>query len=172
MKDDIINVINRCLTCIRNNRCKIWNHPALALEINSIHERIHLDLHFGLNPTKEGYVGNLVIIESLSDWPWVRSIKSKNMEEIAGHFLDYIAEFGPPKEIMTDLGKEFTNSLLEEMLKQINVVHKTTSAYNPRVNGKVERFNRTFVDSENMLSWIQTIGTFGFRSFSSHIEAE
>jgi hypothetical protein len=147
MKDDIINVINRCLTCIRNNRCKIWNHPALALEINSIHERIHLDLHFGLNPTKEGYVGNLVIIESLSDWPWVRSIKSKNMEEIAGHFLDYIAEFGPPKEIMTDLGKEFTNSLLEEMLKRINVVHKTTSAYNPRVNGKVERFNRTFVDT-------------------------
>ena len=106
MKNDIINMINKCIICIRNNRSKIWNHPATALEINSIHERVHIDLHFGLNPTKEGFIGNLVIIESLSDWPWVRSIKSKSMQEIAEHFLEYIAEYGPPKEILSDLGNE------------------------------------------------------------------
>ena len=138
MKNDIINMINKCIICIRNNRSKIWNHPATALEINSIHERVHIDLHFGLNPTKEGFIGNLVIIESLSDWPWVRSIKSKTMQEIAEHFLEYIAEYGPPKEILSDLGNEFNNNLLAELLKRMNILHKTTSAYNPRVNGKIQ----------------------------------
>lgn len=76
MTNDITNIVNKCAVCLRNNRGKVWNHPAVALAIDGIHDRIHIDLTFGLNETKEGFVGVLVIIESLSDYPWCKPIKS------------------------------------------------------------------------------------------------
>ena len=79
MREQIVNVINRCLVCLRNENSRIWNHKANAIEINGIHDRVHIDLHFGLDKTAEGYIGNIVIIESMSDWPWIAPIKSKDM---------------------------------------------------------------------------------------------
>ena len=152
MQDDIINFVNNCKVCLRNNTGKIWNHPALAIPITGIHDRIHIDLHFGLNESKEGYIGNLVVIESLTDMPWNRCLKSKEMHEIANHLLDYIAEYGPPKEILSDLGNEFTNEVVRNLLNKFNIKHKTTTPYNPRVNGKAERWNRTFINTLRKLS--------------------
>ena len=86
MKEQIIRTTNKCLVCLRNNSTKIWNHPARAIEINGLHDRIHIDLHFGLNKTKDGYIGNMVIVEALSDWTWATLIRSKEMSKWSKNF--------------------------------------------------------------------------------------
>jgi hypothetical protein len=48
---------------------------------------------------------------------------------------------------MTDQGTEFTNKLLERLLKRLDIDHKMTPPYYPQANGQVERFNRTLIES-------------------------
>ena len=56
------------------------------------------------------------------------------------------------KRLLTDQGREFNNKLMHELLTSINIKHVTTSAYNPRCNGLVERVNRTVNESLRKIS--------------------
>ena len=97
MKDDIRCIINKCSTCNRHNKVKVWEHPANAIEPTGIFDRIGIDLVLGLPETKEGYKGILVITEYLSKYPYAVPIKSKTAVEIAENLFQYISLFGPPK---------------------------------------------------------------------------
>jgi len=159
MIKDIERIIKLCKQCKEYKVARIVDHPAKALEILSIFHRIGIDLVFGLPLTAEGYKGLLVIIEFVSKYVWAAPIKSKNAEEIAEKLLVYIALFGPSKEILSDQGTEFNNKVVEQLMKATGVVHRVTSAYNPRTNGQTERMNYVLVESlekftgENNLDW-------------------
>ena len=118
-----------------------------------------MDLVFGLPITTEGYKGLLVITEFVTKYVWAIPIKSKNAEEIAEKLLEYISLFGPPMEIISDQGTEFNNRVVEQLLKAVGIVHRVTSAYNPRTNGQTERTNHVLIESlakltgENNLLW-------------------
>lgn len=146
MKDDIIHTINNCKTCLRNNKSKVFNHQANAIPVNGLNECVQIDLHFGLEKTKDGYVRNFVWIEKLLGWPIIIPIKTKSMEEMVECCIKCIADHKPPKILISDQGKEWLNDLVANLLKKLNISHKITSAYNPRTNGKVERANRTIVE--------------------------
>ncbi|CAF0957951.1 unnamed protein product [Brachionus calyciflorus] len=82
----------------------------------------------GFDETEDGYIGIVVIIEFLSNFPFAKGIKSKAAREIADILIEYISIFGPFSELLSDQG----------------FVHIITSAYNPRNNG---RFNQTLIES-------------------------
>ena len=50
---------------------------------------------------------------------------------------------GCPEILITDQGREFVNSLFEELYSITNTEHRITSAYHPQSNGLTERFNQT-----------------------------
>ncbi len=122
-----------------------------------------MDLVFGLPETSEGYVGLCVITEALSKYPYAVPIKSKSAMEIARQFFKYITIFEPRKEIITDQGKEFCNSIMDELIKLVGVKHRVTSSYHPRTNGLTEKFNQTLINAlkkhteENKQDWIDWI---------------
>ena len=147
MVKDIERVVKECQTCQRHQKQIASNHPAIALEVNGIFDRIGIDLVFGLPGSEEGYKGLLVITEYLTKYPYVKPIKSKTAKEIAENLLEYISIFGAPKTILSDQGTEFNNKIVDTLINGLGVEHKVTSAYNPRTNGMTERFNQTFVES-------------------------
>lgn len=110
MNDSVEHIIGQCLPCQRNKKIKHLQHPSIALEVDSIFDRIGIDLVIGLPETKEGYKRICVITESLSKFVFIRPIKSKYAEEISDVLLEYISIFGPPKIILSDQGKEFNNA--------------------------------------------------------------
>ena len=87
----------------------------------------------------------MVITEYLSKYPVAMPITSKSATEMASRLSEYIALFGPPKELLSDQGKEFLNSIVAH----ISLERKVTAAYNPRTNRLTERFNGTLVNSLN-----------------------
>ena len=56
----------------------ILDHPALAIPINDVMERVGIDLVLGLPLTDDGYNGVLVITEYLSKFAYAVPIKSKS----------------------------------------------------------------------------------------------
>lgn len=82
------------------------------------------------------------------------------MEEICSCLISYISIFGPPKEILSDRGKEFVNKLIDGLCDRLKINRRITSAYNPRSNGLTERFNQTLTgalrkqSSEHPDKWV------------------
>ena len=101
MIDDVKQITNKCEVCLRNNHSKIMQHPAIAIPVNEIFQRIGIDLVLGLPETEDGFKGILVVTEYLTKFPYAVPIKSKTSEEIASHLMVYISIFGPPKEILS-----------------------------------------------------------------------
>jgi len=67
MIKQIFDVISRCETCHRNDRARIVHHPALALDVSGIFDRVGLDLVLGLTET-DSFKGILTICEFLSNF--------------------------------------------------------------------------------------------------------
>lgn len=147
MIQDIERIIGNCDQCKRNQKSIVYNHPANALEITRIFDRVGIDLILGLPETEEGFNGIMVITEYLSKYPLAKPIKSKNAEEIALILFEYICLFGPHKIVLSDQGTEFNNKLIDALLNLSGSERRVTSAYNPRTNGQTERFNQTLIES-------------------------
>ena len=151
--------IDSCLTCLRFKRTTILNHPALAIPINDVMERVGIDLVLGLPLTETGFNGILVITEYLTKYPYAVAIRSKSAKEIARHLWHYFCIFGPAKELLSDCGKEFLNECISEMLSQIGTIRRHTSVYLPHCNGLTEAYNGTLCSAlrkhaeNDRLSW-------------------
>jgi hypothetical protein len=59
--------------------------------------------------------------------------------------------YGPCKQLQTDLGKQFTAALLKEICNYFNINKSFSTAYRPQVQGLVERFNSTLLQSLSKL---------------------
>jgi hypothetical protein len=107
-------------------------------------DSIHIDCVWGLNETKDGYIGFLLIVCKASKWKEVYPLKTKTAEEIEKNLIKWFTTYGPSKEIISDQGPEFMNKIIEQLCKNNNITKKFTSSYNPRTNGQAERSNQTF----------------------------
>jgi hypothetical protein len=141
--NDIIKFISKCSICIRADTIRPIHHTALATDVTGIFDQCAIDLSFGYPTTVEGFKGILVIIEYLSGFIMIYPIKSKCADEISKNLINYISIFSPPKKILSDLGTEFNNNLVDSLLNNLKIDHAVTAAYNPSTNGKVEKANHT-----------------------------
>ena len=147
MSNEVRRVIANCHECIRHEKSHVIEHPAQALEVLGVMDRVSIDYVFGLPETDEGFTGIAVITEYLTKFVWAVPVRSKSMEEAAEVYFNFVSIFGPSRVLLSDQGKEFCNSLLNHLTKKIGVEHRVTSPYHPRTNGHVERFNQTLINA-------------------------
>ena len=84
----------------------------------------------------------LTVIDVLSKYAWAVPLKSKGGSETADAIVEIIRASGRcPKNLQTDMGKEFYNVDVQKILKKHNVNHYST--YSMLKASIVERFNRT-----------------------------
>lgn len=159
MEQQVELYVQQCKSCLRNRKFTAVSHPALSLDVRGIFDRVGVDYVFGLPETEEGFKGLIVFTEYLSKYVYVAPIKSKTANETFAMMWRYVTIFGPPKEWLTDRGTEFNNQVISHFNSAIGIVHRVTSAYNPRTNGQTERFNATFIESlrstteQHKLNW-------------------
>ena len=163
MYELVKQIIASCLICQKFERSRIYDHPARALPVTGLFDRVGMDLVFGFPITIDGFKGLLILTDYLSKYPFTFLIKSKTAYEIATKFFEFISYFGPPKELLSDQGTEFLNKLVDHVSTISGVERKVTAAYHPRTNGLTENFNKTLVNSlrkhvvDNPIEWHQWI---------------
>ena len=160
---DTAAYVKGCLTCARHNCGRTGRRAGKTIEVTGFMDRIGMDLVLGLPETEDGYNGIIVITEYMTRFPWAAPIRSKSATEIAAKLFEFISIFGPPKEILSDNGKEFVNQVVDKMYQLTGIERKVTSPYKPSTNGLTERFNQTLVrmlskhaedDPTNWHKWI------------------
>ena len=106
--DDTIRVCKKCMACARNKTFKFKEHEAIALEIEGIGDRVHIDVISGLPETEEGFCKMVTFIEAVTSNAMAHP-KTKTDDEIAINYIEYCSFFGVPKVIVTDNGTELVN---------------------------------------------------------------
>jgi len=123
----IETVVSKCSICLKYDKFKQINDTALATSIDGIFDRIGIDLESGLPVSKEGFSSILVIVEFLSKFAWAFPIKTKSVEEITSNLVKFVCNYGPPKCIISDQGKEFINSMVKGLCDKLDIIKRTTS---------------------------------------------
>lgn len=88
----------------------------------------------------KGFKYILVVINCFTKFAWALPLKSKTAIEVTKHMQKVLDE-QVPKNLHTDLGKEFYNKHFQELMKKYNINHYST--FTEKKASIVERLNRT-----------------------------
>ena len=90
---------------------------------------------------QEKYI--IVCTDYLTKWVETKAVKETTKEKVAELLRENVFyKFRYPREIVIDQGAQFTSHLIENLLRQHHIKHRTYTAYHPQENGKVEVPNR------------------------------
>ena len=147
---DVENFVKNCEICDEHRAPPVKPKTPLGeLPVEGPFELVFLDLVGGQGSLSTGDTGPktiLSMIDSLTGWAEAVPIPDQTAKTVAETFFSvWISRFGVPYRIHTDQGPQFESSLLARLCEILRIRHSRTTPYRPQANGKVERFNRTFV---------------------------
>jgi transposase InsO family protein len=94
--------------------------------------------------TKRGKRKVLVIGDMFSRYVVAVPISDESADTVARVIFDrWVSVFGPPEQLLTDLGPNFASGVIAERCRLIGTKKVFTSAYHPQTNEFIERYNRT-----------------------------
>lgn len=105
-------------------------------------ERVAMDLVGPIYPASErGKRFILTIMDYATRYPEAVALANIDTETVAEALIEVYSRVGIPREVLTDMGSQFTSSVMREVSRLLTIRQLTTTPYNPRCNGMVERFN-------------------------------
>lgn len=156
MYKDIKNFVKRCKDCQTNKpknrnveKMTITPTPQKAFDIVSIDT---------IGPFVKSNDGNeyaVTIICNLTKYLVAIPVSNKSAKTIAkAIFENFILIYGSMKQLLTDMGTEYLNQVLNEICEFLKISQKHSTAYHHQTLGVVERSHRTF--NEYIRSYIDT----------------
>ena len=143
MNKDIWKYIANCTLCCRE-KVKIQTYPLQMTEIpNRPFHKIAINLITEYETSTSGNKHILTIIDHLIGWPEAYPIPDKTADKIVSTFInEYLPVHMCPLYILSDNGMEFKNSLMDQVLQQLEIDRIFSAPYHPQSNGKLEVFHK------------------------------
>ncbi|CAC5413817.1 unnamed protein product [Mytilus coruscus] len=85
----------------------------------------------------------LTLVDYATRYPEGLALPSIETERVAEALIDIFCRVDFPREMLTDMGAQFTSNLMCNVSRMISLRQLTTTPYHPMCNGLVERFNGT-----------------------------
>lgn len=143
MNTDVTHYVKHCIKC---QKSKINRHtitPLGEFEHSERFTHVHIDIIGPMTPS-EDHRYCITIIDRTTKWPEVIPTKDITAETVANKFIEqWVSRYGCPVKITTDRGSNFESQLFTQLMKCLGIEKLHTTAYNPKANGQIERFNRT-----------------------------
>ena len=121
-------------------------HPVQSIIIHEPFELVTID-YLHLDHSRVGYEFLLVVEDRFSKF--VQAFPTKNKSPRAADdslFNKYFLDFGYPKRILHDQGKELSNKLFKQLAEITSIKPSRTTPYHPMGNGLCERMNWTIIN--------------------------
>jgi hypothetical protein len=118
----------------------------------TMNDRVHMDLIGPLAAVDGTHRYVLSMTDAFTRWPEATILTAKEAEDVATAFVDqWISRFGPPEQLVTDQGPEFTARVVITLTKAMGVQQLRTTPYHPQTNGLEERAHKTLAGVLAML---------------------
>jgi transposase InsO family protein len=143
MNRDIEMYIKQCESC---TKFKAGRQPRAPLgelpETYAPFELVSIDICGPYPETKKGNRYLLTFIDHFSRYPEAIPIPKQDAATVARALVTEIfSRLGCPHTLSSDRGTNFMSELFQEMCKLLNVKRLKSTAFNPQMQGKVEKFH-------------------------------
>lgn len=170
MSRDIVKFINNCETCNKNKpRQKTKEPMVITTTPQTPFSLIIIDTVGPLPTSPNGNKYILTIICDLSKYLITIPIPNKEATTIArAIFENCFLIYGPAKQVLSDLGTEFKNSIITELYSLLQINHSYSTPYHPQTVGSIERSHRTMNEyfraylNENNTNWDEYLKYFTY----------
>nr|XP_022307941.1 uncharacterized protein LOC111113940 [Crassostrea virginica] len=146
IQSDVRRFCQSCDICQRTvHKGKVGKVPLERMPlIDEPFQRVAVDLVGPLFPaTGKGNRYILTLVDYATRYPEAIALPNIETERVAEALIEIFSRIGVPREMLTDMGTQFTSSLMSEVSRLISLRQLTTTPYHPSCNGLVERFNGT-----------------------------
>jgi transposase InsO family protein len=144
MQKDVYKYVSHCTECQVNNNVKITAHPRPMTLPSKPWSHLAVD-HVGPFPMSDG--GNkyiLTIVDRYTRYAEGVPVADVSADTTAQAIIKYIiCRYGMFDVLLSDRGPSFTSEIFKHVMQQFGVKHVKTTAYHPKSNGAIERFNKT-----------------------------
>ena len=111
---------------------------------NEPFEVIGMDLIYPMPRSEDGMVAILVWEDYATRWSGAIPLPDTSAATLGRAFwYNVVCQYGCPRTVLTDLGRNFVASMFEELLRYTKTSRLRTTAYHPQTDGLVERQNQT-----------------------------
>lgn len=138
-----------CLSTVYNilHRYKIFGRAKYKPAIHRFQYKHKNDLwHIDITKFSIKHIGKLYIIAIIDNFSRkivaIGVYKRQIAENVVALFKQAVTH-SKPKAVLTDNGKQFTSNLFEMFCETNKIQHRRTRPYNPKCNGKIERWFKT-----------------------------
>ena len=106
--------------------------------------RVATDLIGPLKPvTYSKYRYIFTLVDYATRYPEAVPLASIDTETVAEALVSIFSRVGVPNEVISDLGTQYTSSVMKEVSRLLSFKQLVTTPYHPICNGLAERFNQT-----------------------------
>ena len=107
-------------------------------------KRIAVDIVGPFNPESEsGHKYILTLIDYATRYPEAVPMMDCSTESVAEALFGIFCRLGVPKEMITDLGRQFISECMGQVATMLGLKQITTSICHPMGNGLIENYNRS-----------------------------
>ena len=138
MWSDVQKFLSKCNVCAQFNDAPRRFTPYRPINAKLPMDHIQMDLH-EFSVASEGRCYLLVVIDVCSKFCWLRALRDKNPITVAKKLWKIFTDFGFPKILQSDNGREFANEVIDELSELCSIDRRLISSYNPRADGGIER---------------------------------
>ena len=124
----------------KNNKVPLGKMPIIDVPF----QRIAMDLVGLISPVSDrGKRYILTIVDYATRYPEAVALSTIDTETVSEALLDIYSRVGVPKEVLTDMGTQFTSEVMKEVGRLLSLKQMTSTPYHPICNGLVEKSNGT-----------------------------
>ena len=147
LEEDIKHHVTKKCQCLKDKKPNQQQRaPLINIESSEPFEILSID-YLHLDRCKGNFEYILLVVDHFTRFVQAYPTKNKSAKAAANHiFNDLVLNFGFPKRIHHDLGKEFNNRLFDKLHQLSGIAKSNTTPYHPMGNGKCERMNRTLIN--------------------------
>jgi hypothetical protein len=136
-------VFRTCTECQRYHVAKKGYHPLQPIHACLPFDHLAIDLMGPLPTTLLQHNYTLVVADVATRFVLLRALKTKLATEVSDALFRIFCDFGFPRILQSDNGREFVNGILHALSKHAGIDHRLITAYHPRANGLAEVSVRT-----------------------------
>ena len=143
MATDVKSWISTCVPCQKSKILRHVRTPAEFIAMPAARfQHIHIDV-VGPLPPSRGCTHLLTIVDRYTRWPEAIPVPDTSAATLCSALqYNWVARFGPPLQMTSDRGTQFTSALWARMSEFLGIRLSATTAYHPQANGLVERMHR------------------------------
>ena len=146
MVEDIKHYCRSCDVCQRTiQKGKVGKVPLGRMPlIEQPFQRVNIDLVGPIHPVSDA--GNryiVTLIDLATRYPEAKAVPNIETVTVAEALIDICSRVGIPREVLSDMGTQFTSDLMREISRLLSIKQKFCTPYHPLTSGAVERWNGT-----------------------------